>query len=81
MDELLYCYLEQTNCSLFQSASVGNTISADKPLSYYVGVSNTLSLVPLLSGAVLALLTGTPTAFNQSDCHNNASTDQVIFFI
>lgn len=77
MDELLYCYLEQSNCSLFQSATGGNSVAAGKPLSYYVGVSHVLALVPLLTGAAMALLTGTPTSHNETDCHNNASTDQV----
>ncbi|KAK3912031.1 Nicastrin [Frankliniella fusca] len=79
MDELLYCYLEQSNCTLFQSA--GNTISPAKPLSYYVGVKHVPGLVPVLSGSVLALLTGTQTSFNETHCHNNVSTDQVYQYI
>lgn len=79
MDELLYCYLEQSNCSLFQSIANGNSL--DKPLSYYVGVSHVYSAVPLVTGAALALLTGSRTNFSQVDCHNNASTDQVYQYI
>lgn len=81
MDELLHCYLEQSNCSLFQSAVAGNSDGEVKPLSYYVGVSHVYTLVSILTGAAMALLTGSPTQFNQTDCHNNASTDQVHNFI
>ncbi|XP_026281951.1 nicastrin isoform X2 [Frankliniella occidentalis] len=79
VDELLYCYLEQSNCSLFQSA--GNSISPAKPLSYYVGVSHVPTPVPVLSGSALALLTGSPTSYNETYCHNNVSTDQVYQYI
>lgn len=81
VDELLYCYLEQSNCSLFQSATGGNSVGVGKPLSYYVGVYHVPALVPLLTGAALALLTGTPTSHNETECHNNASTDQVFQYI
>lgn len=81
VDELLHCYLEQSNCSLFQSAVGGSSVGEGKPLSYYVGVSHVYTLVSILTGAAMALLTGSPTNFNQTDCHNNASTDQVYQYI
>ncbi|XP_065351509.1 nicastrin [Cloeon dipterum] len=73
MDELLHCYLNSLNCSLFHSATNDDFTLPEYPPPLYVGVSNSLNAVTGLSGRLIALLTGAETNFSKEECKLNES--------
>ncbi|XP_012280937.1 nicastrin [Orussus abietinus] len=72
ISEMLYCYVESANCSLFYAASSPGTKLADYVLPLYVGVHRVANPVTSLTGQLLALLTGEKLPeMNASTCYEH----------
>lgn len=69
ISEMLSCYLESAKCNLFHAASSPGTKLADQVLPLYVSVHRVPNTVTILTGQLLAFLTGKKmTDMNESAC-------------
>ncbi|KAL2715967.1 nicastrin isoform X1 [Vespula squamosa] len=71
ISEMLSCYLESAKCNLFHAASSPGTKLADQVLPLYVSVHRVPNTVTILTGQLLAFLTGK----NMSDMNESACYD------
>ncbi|XP_049941555.1 nicastrin isoform X2 [Schistocerca serialis cubense] len=67
VDELLHCYLESMNCSIFNAATFQSRFE-DKPPTFYIGVNAYPSVMAQLTGQTLAYLTGQVTNKTKEQC-------------
>ncbi|KAK2580063.1 hypothetical protein KPH14_012347 [Odynerus spinipes] len=72
ISEMLSCYLESAKCNLFHAASSPGTKLVDQVLPLYVSVHRVPNTATILTGQVLALLTGEKMLdMNKTTCNDN----------
>ncbi|XP_014607330.1 PREDICTED: nicastrin isoform X1 [Polistes canadensis] len=71
ISEMLSCYLESAKCNLFHAASSPGTKLADQILPLYVSVHRVPNTVTILTGQLLALLTGEILEMNETACYDH----------
>lgn len=70
--EMLSCYLESAKCDLFHAASSPGTKLADQVLPLYVGIHKVPNTATILTGQLLALLTGEKLPdMDKTTCNDN----------
>ncbi|CAH0395070.1 unnamed protein product [Bemisia tabaci] len=73
VDELLYCYLENQNCSLWRSFAWDAKLDA-KPASLYVGVDRHTNVATTFTALTLADFTANKTTIPFEQCSTDTNT-------